>query len=426
MVGRPLGARAGESGLRRRALGFRKLAAQHRDAPGSGARHRPAGAEAGGGGLEAGGGRVGVPIGDPGEQTAASPLVDRKPVAAPARGGRRRLAAAERRAQQDADSLLPELAFGGLDPAGKLAAEVRPDDRHRIVAVPVPLLRMEDLLRGARRIDGEGVVEQPLPAPPSHLEAEGGASRVAEQELVAKPGRRRRHLLLARQRQPGPGASLGRTLVICLLRQHQSQELLRLRQVLERLMHQVVEHDQGGVALDQRQAGHAAVRERIGIGEAIEIEMLVLDGVGQLVHQQAVLHLARQLGAELGGDLPAEQPARPIDHRQHLAMRIVEAGDLAGEQPRVIGPQVHALGDQPESLEAQLDRRQAFGRQLRREIGDHLAAQLRLRDPAPRHPPLEPQAAVALRRAHQLGHPPLQDSGQRPQLRRPVGRAGAR
>src|SRR5580693_4048031 len=182
-VGGLQGFRIRELLLERLAQRGREAAAQQRDAPWRAALERPVRAQGGRGVLELLGVGFAVPIGDPGEQPPAGPLVDGKPVAAPAGGGGVGLALiVERLIEQDPDALLAHLAHGGTPPAGESGVEVGPDDDDRVVALAEPFLGVQDLLGRARRVGAEGVVEQLLAAVLAHAHAEGEALGVGEQQ----------------------------------------------------------------------------------------------------------------------------------------------------------------------------------------------------------------------------------------------------
>ena len=91
-------------------------------------------------------------------------------ISSPARGGCGGLLGVwQDGAQENADSLLSQLALGGLGVGGEVSGQVRPKDRYRVVSVAEPLLGMEDLLRGTGRIGCKGVVQELLASFPAHL-----------------------------------------------------------------------------------------------------------------------------------------------------------------------------------------------------------------------------------------------------------------
>ena len=143
-----------------------------------------------------------------------------------------------------------------------------------------------------------------------------------------------------------------------------------LRQLLEAVSDGVggaVVHMSGDVseAGDRRIAlGHALQRERaivvvLDLVEArFEIEVLILQGVGQLVREQ---HLADDvaLNHELRRAVPEAEIAAALDQHHLFAVRIVEARDLALEQLERRGLEIN-----PGGIETGERARNSVGREL--------------------------------------------------------------
>ena len=309
---------------------------------------------------------LGVPLGDPDDQPAAVLLVDGEAVAPPAgRGGVGLLAALEILAEEDPQPQLPHLPLGRLAIPRQLLREVREAQPHGIVPLGVPLLGMEDLLRRARRVRGERVVEQHLAsqAPGAHAERE--PLEIAEHQGVPDPGGRGAHLLGA-----GEARAAGEHLLRIL--HHAGQDRVHAGHGLEAHPQVGVDHGQRGVPFHQGLLGGPEIGQRVALLEPVEIEMLVLERVRELVDQHHVLAL-RLLSR------PRGCPGR-VDQDHVLAVRIVESGHLAAQQLGEIAPQVHRLRDQAKRLQADLESLEIG----RGEILGHLRLDLRLELPRAR------------------------------------------
>ncbi len=232
-------------------------------------------------------------------------------------------------------------------------------------------------MKDLRRRDGHEHAVRLLPGigafEPAH---ELGAAEVGEDQAFAQPERR-----------------VGEDLHRLLLFAERAAQVPEVREALELLLrHEHQNLGQGRLPLEDRLRGGAAVVLALELDQRVEVQVLVLQGVHQLVRD----HEPRLAGVDVGGEI------------ERVGVGVEVPRDLLGEEIGHGAPQVERVGDQAEQPVGGLRAGELGGREVVVELVNDVVANLGPAAAQHHRAPLEHETDRALDGRHHLLHGLLQ------------------